>query len=148
MSADAGRRDVGAASIWVLACCALLMLLAAIVTVRGLAVLARHRAEAGADLAALAAAGRIGVSGDGCAPAAQVAQRNGGRLRSCRLHLAPDGRSGTADVAFALEVHLPLAGARTVVATARAGRSASGPTAWAVWHADPKVVPDGASVLR
>src|SRR5581483_9471789 len=62
VSTDAGGRDVGAASIWVLACCALLMLMAAVVTVCGLAVLARHRAEAGADLAALAAAERIGVS--------------------------------------------------------------------------------------
>lgn len=116
------RGDEGSASIWVVACCALLMVVATVATLRGLAVLARHRAEAGADLAALAAAEQIGLGDRACAAATEVARRNGGRLRSCRLRLAADGRSGTVDVAVEHPVRLPIVGTRTVVATARAGR--------------------------
>ena len=58
------RRDRGSATIWVLACCALLLVVGRSSALRTAAVLARHRAEGAADLAALAAAGRIGVGGD------------------------------------------------------------------------------------
>jgi len=54
----------GSATIWVLACCALVMLVGFLGVARTQAVLARHRAGAAADLAALAGAGRIGVGGD------------------------------------------------------------------------------------
>ncbi|HZC71212.1 MAG TPA: Rv3654c family TadE-like protein [Jatrophihabitans sp.] len=116
------RADRGSATIWVVACCALLMTMAGAATVRALAVLARHRAEASADLAALAAAGRIGVGGDACEAAARVAGRNAARLRTCTVQLAPDGRSGTVSVSVALTARLPLVGSRQVVATARAAR--------------------------
>lgn len=98
------------------------MFVAAVGTVRELAVLARHRAESAADLAALAAAGRIGLGTDGCAVAARLALRDGVVLRSCQLALAADGRSGTVAVRVALAVRLPLVGSRTVDASARAGR--------------------------
>ena len=116
------RGDRGAASIWVLACCALLMTIGAVTTVRTLAVLARHRAEAGADLAALAGAGRIGVADDACAVAAANATRNGVRLTGCSMHPGPDGRSGSILVSVAFIASLPVVGERRVVATARAGR--------------------------
>lgn len=116
------RHERGSASIWVLACCALLMSVAGAVTVRTLAVLARHRAEASADLAALAGAGQIGVSGRECAAAARVAARNGARLRACSVRLAPDGRSGTVSVSIEVAARLPIVGARVIVATARAAR--------------------------
>ncbi len=52
----------------------------------GSAVVARHRAEAAADLAALAAAVGV-VDGEraACADARWVVERMGGVLRSCRL---------------------------------------------------------------
>lgn len=114
--------DRGSASVWVLSACALLLTVGVVVEVRTVAVLARHRAEAAADLAALAAAGRIGVADDACRVAAQIAVRNAATVRACSVHLAPDGRSGTAEVTVAATVRLPLAGTREVVANARAAR--------------------------
>lgn len=119
--------DGGSASIWVLACAVLLLLLAGVETVRGVAVLARHRAESVADVAALAAAGRIGVSDQVCAAAALVAARNGGQLVACVPHLAVDGRSGTVVARVAVRVVLPIVGRREVRASARAGRLAVPP---------------------
>ena len=80
------RSDAGSATLWVLACCALLALggLGAVLT-GGLAV-ARHRTAAAADLAALAAAG--GVARDEpypCRLAAQVAAASGVVLEGCRV---------------------------------------------------------------
>jgi secretion/DNA translocation related TadE-like protein len=118
--------DRGSASIWVVACCALLMLVAAAAVVRAQAVFARHRAEVAADLAALAAAQGIGLSPAPCAQAVMIARRNGARVRSCRLRLAPDGRSGEAVVRVDLAVRLPLVGARSVPADARAARLPAG----------------------
>ncbi|MDT4902156.1 MAG: hypothetical protein QOH52_172 [Pseudonocardiales bacterium] len=118
------RSDAGSASIWVLSVVALLMVVAGIVSVRGLAVLARHRAETAADLASLAGAGQIGVSERICAAVSVVAARNGATLRACTLALAPDARSGTVVARVVVRVDLPLVGAREVVASARAGRLA------------------------
>ncbi|HEY3632859.1 MAG TPA: Rv3654c family TadE-like protein [Jatrophihabitantaceae bacterium] len=114
--------DRGSASIWVLACAVIVLLVGVLATLRSGAVLARHRAESAADLAALAAAGRIGLGTDGCAVARSVAAANGASLARCRLVLDPDGRSGTVDVAVTLAVHLPGVGSQRVLATARAGR--------------------------
>jgi secretion/DNA translocation related TadE-like protein len=108
--------------IWVLACSAVLMVFALAVTVRAVAVFARHRAETAADLAALAAAGRIGVGGDPCAAAAAIAWRNAATLVSCSTDLAGDGRSGTVIVRIDAHVRLPIVGAHDVIASARAGR--------------------------
>jgi secretion/DNA translocation related TadE-like protein len=116
------RGDHGSASVWVLACCALLMVIGGVATVRALAVLARHRAETGADLAALAGAGRIGVADDACSVAAANAARNAVRLTGCRVRLGPDGRSGSILVTVVLTASLPVVGERRVVTTARAGR--------------------------
>jgi secretion/DNA translocation related TadE-like protein len=115
-------RERGSATIWVIACCALLMVVAGAGTVRGLAVLARHRAESGADLAALAAAAAVGTSARPCSWAARVAADNGGRLRRCRVALGPDGRSGTADISVAVGLTLPWVGRQEVLASARAAR--------------------------
>lgn len=80
----------GSAVIWVL-CCALLVWSGGLAALtRGAAVIARHRAESVADLAALAAA-RIVLrgSGDGCARAAEVAAGNRARMVGCQI--AGDG---------------------------------------------------------
>lgn len=114
--------DRGSASIWVVAIAALVVATGLVGALRARAVYARHRAEAAADLAALAGAGQIGVGTDVCGPAVAVAAANGARLASCRPTLAADGRSGDVVVAVRLSVGFPLLGARTVVATARAGR--------------------------
>ena len=115
-------RDRGSAVIWVLACGAVLMVFAIAIAARTCAVFARHRAEVAADLAALAAAGRIGVGGDPCASAAAIAARNRARLASCAVALDPGGRSGTVRIQVVEHVGLPLVGVRDVSASARAGR--------------------------
>jgi secretion/DNA translocation related TadE-like protein len=121
------RVDGGSASVWVLACSALVLLIGVATSLRTAAVLARHRAESAADFAALAAAGRIGIGGDSCGAAAALAAANGAALVRCRAKLGPDGRIGTVDVAVSLPVRLPVLGIERVIATARAGRLGTQP---------------------
>ncbi len=116
------RADRGAASVWVLVCSALVLLMGIAVSLRTSAVLARHRAGSAADLAALAAAGAIGLADDVCAQAVPIARANGGVLVGCHAALAGDGRSGTVDVRVSVAVELPGAGSSTATASARAGR--------------------------
>ncbi|MGI8678474.1 MAG: pilus assembly protein TadG-related protein [Jatrophihabitans sp.] len=150
MTASPQGREAGSATIWVISCCALLLVVSSVAALRAAAVVARHRAESGADLAALAAAGRIGVdggtagggtggggaagadwmagisAGTACAAAARTAAVNGSRLRSCRVELAADARSGTVSVSVQATVHMPVVGTQQVVASARAGRLPAG----------------------
>jgi secretion/DNA translocation related TadE-like protein len=85
----------------------------------GAAVITRHRAEAAADLAALAGAADA-VTGDACATAARVAQRMAVRLTSCEL----DGW----EVRILVEATPPgpLGQLGTARATARAGQAEVG----------------------
>jgi secretion/DNA translocation related TadE-like protein len=106
----------------VLACSALVLLIGVATSLRTAAVLARHRAESAADFAALAAAGRIGLGGDSCAAAAELAAANGAALVRCRAYVGSDGRTGTVDVTVSLPIQLPVLGIERVIATARAGR--------------------------
>jgi secretion/DNA translocation related TadE-like protein len=92
--------------------------------VRVASVLARHRTEAAADLAALAAAGQIGVGDQPCAAARAIAAANHVALAACAVALAVDGRSGTVRVQVRGSAHLPIVGRREVVAAARAARLA------------------------
>ena len=64
-----------------------LLVAAALVQV-GLVVAAKHRAQAAADLAALAGSAASLRGDDGCATARTVARRNGVKLASCRADLA------------------------------------------------------------
>ena len=116
------RSDDGSASIWVLAVSALVLMAALAVQQRSLAVLARHRAETAADLAALAAAGHIGLDGSGCTAAADVATADGSRMLSCAVRLDPSGRSGDVAVRVSAAARFAVVGARAVTATARAAR--------------------------
>lgn len=127
MRALRGRDDRGAASIWLVAFAMVFMAMALVATLRSLAVLARHRAESAADLAALAAAGRIGVAADVCAAAERTAAANRARVVGCAPSLAPDGRSGSVTVRVRLHVVLPVIGGRDVTASARAGRGRAPP---------------------
>jgi secretion/DNA translocation related TadE-like protein len=129
MTRASGER--GSASIWVITCCALLLAVAFASTMRATAVVARHRAESAADLAALAGAGQIGVSRGVCQAAARVATANGAAVHRCAVALDPSGRSGTVAIQLSLSARLPVVGTRQVVASARAGRDAvagPGPT--------------------
>jgi len=119
---DRSDRDRGSASIWVLACSSLVLLLGIVAAMRASAVLARHRAESAADLAALAVAGRIGFDDDVCAAAAPVAAANGANVLACKADLAPDGLSGTVVVRVRLDVRLAAWASGQIVASARAGR--------------------------
>ncbi len=95
------------------------------VTVRTTAVVARHRAESAADLAALAAAAAIGVADDSaavCAAAGPIAEANGASLASCTLAINADGRTGSVTIRVTVLAHLPGWGAVHTSATARAGR--------------------------
>jgi secretion/DNA translocation related TadE-like protein len=109
------RHDAGSATIWVLATGMVLVLVAVALAMAGAASVARHRAQAAADLTALAAALR---AWDGeaaaCQRAADVSARNGARLVACRLE--------GLDAVVAVEVAPALlAGIGVARAAARAG---------------------------
>ncbi len=109
-----GRGESGAATVVAIA------LLGVLVTVTvavggGVGVVAGHRrAQAAADLAALAGATTLQDGGDGCAHAAHIAARNAARLASCEV----DGWSVTLTVVTS--VHVP-GGEITLGARGRAG---------------------------
>jgi secretion/DNA translocation related TadE-like protein len=99
-----------------------ILILALVAAARGSAVLARHRLEGAADLAALAAAHQIGRVEQPCATAARVAAANAAVLVSCSARLDASGRSGSVAVRLSRLVSFPLLGARTVSSRSRAGR--------------------------
>jgi secretion/DNA translocation related TadE-like protein len=71
--------------VWALGAIAVVAVVTVLVMTMAAAVLARHRAEAGADLAALAAASQVEVgAGQPCAAARRVARHMAVRLRTCR----------------------------------------------------------------
>ena len=109
--------DQGSATILVLSICLLAMVLATAVAATGSAIVARHRAQAAADLGALAAAdvlvGR--ATGEPCAAAARVAFAQGASVTHCEV-------SGTdVLVRAAVEPRGPAAALGVAVAAARAG---------------------------
>ena len=115
------RSETGTAT--VAACLALagLLVLTVLVVHIGAVIVARHRAQAAADLTALAAAGdlRYGTE-DACAVAHRLAQDAGVQIGKC----AVDGW----DVLIATEVRIPIGpfGMRSVGALARAGPTEEG----------------------
>jgi secretion/DNA translocation related TadE-like protein len=112
----------GSASIFVLVGAALLLLIGLSVAVRTTAVLARHRAESAADLAALAGAAQIGVSSNPCSAAQEIARANRARLVDCRADVDDSGRSGTVITQVEVDVSFAVIGRRTVRCAARAAR--------------------------
>jgi secretion/DNA translocation related TadE-like protein len=108
--------DRGSGSIWVLALGLVVVLAGLVGMYRGSAVVGRHRAEAAADFAALAAAAKVLEGGQvACASAGTVAAANGARLVSC----AVDGSIATVTTAVALRGVLP--GDFVATGRARAG---------------------------
>ena len=124
--ADRRRADEdGSASVWVLASGALVVLVALIAVVRGTAVMVRERAEAAADVAALAAAGGIGIDTSTsaiCQRAGSVARANRASVGRCIVALGGDGRTGTVDITVVVTARLLGVGTVSSSARARAGR--------------------------
>ncbi|WP_374211550.1 Rv3654c family TadE-like protein [Streptomyces sp. G3] len=88
MRRDAVRTasDRGSATVWSVGAIAVLCLVFGVVLALGQAVVARHRAAGGADLAALAAADRwAGGGAAACDRAERVARAQGVRLVRCAL---------------------------------------------------------------
>ncbi|GEM35467.1 hypothetical protein NN3_64740 [Nocardia neocaledoniensis NBRC 108232] len=100
------------------ACVALagLIVLTVVIAQVGAAVVARHRAQAAADLGSLAAASLLTEGPEaGCAEAGTLARRMGVSVRRCVVE------QWDVVVAVEAEVSFGVFGARTVSATARAG---------------------------
>jgi len=118
--------DRGVATVWAATAVAVLIaVLAAMLDLAG-ATAVRHRAEAAADLAALAAAGHALDGGEAaCARATQVAASSGARVVLCRL------RGWEVVVEVEVGVRLSLLGATTVRGRARAGPVVVGPSSGA-----------------
>ncbi|MEV0741517.1 Rv3654c family TadE-like protein [Streptomyces sp. NPDC050549] len=78
--------DRGSATVWSLGAMAVMCVVFGVVLALGQAVVARHRAAGGADLAALAAADHWAEGGAGaCARAERVARAQGTRLVRCAV---------------------------------------------------------------
>lgn len=78
------RSDRGSATVWSVGAIAVLCVVFGVVLALGQAVVVRHRAAGGADLAALAAADHWAEGGTGaCARAERVARAQGARLVRC-----------------------------------------------------------------
>jgi secretion/DNA translocation related TadE-like protein len=79
-------RDRGSASVWVLAMGAVVVAVGLAAALAAAAATARHRAQAAADLGALAGA-RYAADGEelACTRAAAIVAANGARLAGCRL---------------------------------------------------------------
>lgn len=109
------RRDRGSATAFVAVGVAAVLLVTGMLMTVLTAHLASNRARAAADLAAVAAAGRMmpAVGGRPCEVAARVAERNGGSLVGC-----DPGQHG---VLVRVEVDVALPGVGPARATARAG---------------------------
>jgi secretion/DNA translocation related TadE-like protein len=122
-SADARAVDRGSGTIWVVALVGAVWAVATMAMAVGGARIARHRAQAAADLAALAAAAHAAEGSErACGLATRVAHESEARLRRCAVH----GR--VADVLVTSRVGaLPRSGWSTATARARAGPVDEGP---------------------
>ncbi len=79
------RGERGSATLFLVACLAVLLLVGCALGVVAAMVRAHRAAQAAADLAALAAASAVGRGGDPCAAGGSIAVANGARLTSCRI---------------------------------------------------------------
>jgi len=110
-----GRGQRGAASLFAVACLAVLMVVGAALGVVAAMVHAHRVAQSAADLAALAGASAVAEGGDACGAAGRIAAANGAGLEGCLV-------SGL-DVAVTVTVDGPrwLGQSGDLAAEARAG---------------------------
>ncbi|MEV0582909.1 Rv3654c family TadE-like protein [Nonomuraea sp. NPDC050310] len=119
---NSARRDRGSGTLWGVAAMAMLLIVSTAVATIGAARVARHRAQAGADLSALAAAQLVLTDPEGaCRAAARVATLNSSALQRCAV------TDLVVDVDVSVRAQLPIVGVRTVVVHARAGPTRLGP---------------------
>ena len=116
----AGER--GSATVWVLVLCGVLAVVGAAAVLTGAAVVARHRATAAADLAALAGAVRAVQGADACGSAGQLAAANTAELATCQV--TPEA---VVEVTVSVPVRLGRLGIFSATARARAGPVTAGP---------------------
>lgn len=110
------RADEGVATVFACLALAALIGLTLLIAQVGVVVVARHRAQAAADLAALTAAGELERGADvGCVEAGEIARRMGARVQECAVV------QWDATVTVERNVPMGLFGKRTVRAVARAG---------------------------
>jgi secretion/DNA translocation related TadE-like protein len=112
----------GSATIWTMGLAAVIVAFVLVAVTRTSAVLGRHQLDRTADLAALSAAAVIGTGQDPCAVAARIAGENQAQLAACATELDASARAGIVGIRLTRQLVLPLVGARTVSARARAGR--------------------------
>jgi secretion/DNA translocation related TadE-like protein len=116
--------DGGSAVVWVVCLIALLAAATTVVVAYGTAVALRHRADAAADLAALAAAAETTVGPvAACRAAERTATVNGATLGRCRLE------EGIVTVAVTARGRGPLGSALVATRWARAGPASTAPGA-------------------
>src|SRR3954451_5984687 len=116
MTSPGASGERGSATVWMLAVSGVLAVLGVAAVLTGVAVVARHRATAAADLAALAGAVRAVQSVDACGIAARLARANDAELTGCEVR---DG--AVVEVAVAVPVRLGRLGVFSATARARAG---------------------------
>ena len=85
MTSVGSHRERGGATIMVVTCLAMLLFVGAGLGVAVAMVASHRRAQAAADLAALAGARTVQTGGDACARAAALASDNGAELTGCTL---------------------------------------------------------------
>ncbi|MEU9018141.1 Rv3654c family TadE-like protein [Actinomadura sp. NPDC048394] len=114
---ERGRGDRGSGTIWVVAFMAVIWVGGVVAVGVGGVRAARHRGDAAADLAALAAAARVADgAADACGRAEEIARRSGARMVRCRV------RGENVDVSVTVALRVPLGGgAVRVLSRARAG---------------------------
>ena len=108
--------DAGVATVFVCLTCALLLVFTGIGLHLGAATVARHRAEAAADLGALAGAAAV-LTGSPCDRAGELVRQNAADLVSCT-------QEGL-DVRVRVRVEVPFAG----LGAAAEGQARAGPQA-------------------
>lgn len=112
----AASADSGYATVWAVAAIAVLAAVLLVGLQFGAAVVGRHRAQAAADLAALAAAVHVAEgTAAACERARAVAAGMGAGLRSCAL----DGWDALVEAEVAVQI--VVLGPRSAIARARAG---------------------------
>lgn len=121
--ATAARSERGSATVLVVGATMFLLSLLLALLVLGSALIAGGRASTAADLASLAAAGRLaagGTPGQACAVAVTVAGRNSAKLTDCQA-VHPGVSGGRVAVTVTVEVTVPVPGLGPAQARARAG---------------------------
>lgn len=83
-----GRSEAGIATVAAVAAIGLIGVVAVALVQVGLVVVAKHRAQTAADLAALSGSAAVLRGEDGCVTARRVVQDNGADLEECRTDLA------------------------------------------------------------